>query len=221
MKKFLILYSFIVLLDLVFIDLFPLGRLVVKPLIVGSLLTHYIINVPKQHSFIILGLVFAMLGDVILLFDGSNYFKLGLGAFLIMQLCYIKYLKPFATKSPNKTQLFFMLMLLLTLLIFCGYMLLSEANEKYLVVIYALVLSLMGYFAILFPRKNKKISFVGVGALLFIFSDLVLGVNRFVHSIMFSEYLIMVLYCAGQYLIIHEIAMDAKAYWARKALKES
>lgn len=212
MKYFSLFFVLICTIDLVFIDVYPIGRLVSKPLIASSLLAYYIISLEKQHSFIILGLVFSILGDVFLLFTGDTVFKLGLLSFFVMQLCYINYLRKFVTKHKRPAQKIIVGILLLVTIGFNVIMYMHGVDIWWLIMIYSIVLFTMARMAILFPSA-KNISSIGVGAILFVSSDLLLAVNKFLTPIVFADYLVMVLYCIAQYLIISGITMDAVAYF--------
>ncbi len=215
MKYFYIIFALICIVDLAFIDLYPIGRLVAKPLIVSSLLCYYIISLEKQHSFIILGMVFAIIGDVFLLFSGDTVFKLGLLSFLLMQLCYINYLRKFRLKQSNTIHKVLILILFIVTLVFNTMIYINGVEIWMLIAIYSIVLLIMASLAILFPTKGG-ISGIGIGAVIFVLSDLILAIDKFLFPVVLSEYLVMITYCIAQYLIISGITKDAVAYFESK-----
>ena len=57
-------------------------RLLTKPLIVSSLLLYYIaVAGDHQQPLVMLGLIFALLGDIFLMFDYPMFFQMGLASF--------------------------------------------------------------------------------------------------------------------------------------------
>ncbi len=199
----------------------PHARMVIKPLICASLLAWYISRLPKQHSLMILGLTMAVAGDVLLLFETDLFFKLGLLAFLVMQLCYIGYLRQFKDKILGPTQKYLIGIVAICLLGFISAGFYYTIDALYLVLIYALVLGYMAYTAIQFPRLDKSISIIGIGAFLFMISDLILAINKFFTPFILAPYLIMITYMIAQFLIVKGIGDDAVHYFKVKALKES
>lgn len=88
-RKFLITFCFLVLFDLVCFIFIPQLTYFTKPLIVGSLLAHYIVSVPKQNHIYILALIFEMLAQVFLAFsknDTSYLFSLISSSIVILCL---------------------------------------------------------------------------------------------------------------------------------------
>ena len=64
-----------------------------KPLLMPLLFAWLLVAARGRMSaalrWLAVGLVFAWLGDILLMRDGDGSFELGLGAFLLMQICYI------------------------------------------------------------------------------------------------------------------------------------
>ncbi len=64
-----------------------------KPLLVPLLLAWLLVTrrgkLTNALRWLAVGLVFAWLGDLLLMFDGDLAFMAGIGAFLLMQICYI------------------------------------------------------------------------------------------------------------------------------------
>lgn len=182
-----------------------------KPLITLSLFGLLLFHTGLRGRFskrIGIGLIFGLAGDVFLLFDSFHelFFMAGLTAFLIGHLCYASafYLDFKLNKTAYKRQTknanigygFFSVLFLAGLWTHLG-------NMKIPVIIYALVISIMGIMAVnRFGRVNTlsfRLTFIG--SLLFVLSDSVLAINRFVYSFPFSGVIIMATYMAAQYLI--------------------
>jgi uncharacterized membrane protein YhhN len=87
-KGFTIFYLLVIIANLLFFTILTEYRMVSKPLIMGSLIGFYIGTVTKQSPSFILAMIFALLGDIFLMIDGDDFFLLGLGSFLIMQIGY-------------------------------------------------------------------------------------------------------------------------------------
>lgn len=93
-------YLVLVLIDIFAMYNYPGLRLISKPLIVSSLLIWYIMQTQEmQRPVILTALMFALIGDIFLLFDYPLFFQLGIAAFLIMQLCYINFFKSLLQKT--------------------------------------------------------------------------------------------------------------------------
>ncbi|MGV8920331.1 MAG: lysoplasmalogenase [Pseudomonas sp.] len=147
-----------------------------------------------------IGLLFSLLGDVLLAWP-ADLFVFGLGAFLCAHLAYLKaYLSDCRRLAP--------LALLFSLVI--GGVLLSILASHGLgpllipVTVYALAISAMLWRAL--ARLNSPVDkpsarLAAVGALLFVFSDSLIGINRFVVPFDAAPYLIILSYWLGQWAI--------------------
>ena len=91
-KYFPVVYVIIVLLDLVLMHLLPEGRWFSKPLIMISLIYLYAqVKDGAIDRMFFSAMIFALLGDVFLLVNKSNFFILGILAFMVMQVRYGQY----------------------------------------------------------------------------------------------------------------------------------
>jgi len=145
-----------------------------------------------------LGLIFSLLGDVLLAWPG-DLFVFGLGAFLVAHLAYLKaYLSDCRRLAA--------LPLLLALLI--GAVLLGILMSKGLgdllipVSVYALAISAMLWRALArlgstVPKRSALLA--AAGALTFAFSDSLIGIDRFVVKFAAAPYLIILAYWLGQW----------------------
>lgn len=173
--------------------------LLVKPLPVLALLGWLHDAPPGEYrSWIIIGLLFSLLGDVLLAWPG-DLFVFGLGAFLLAHLAYLKaYLSD--CRRPA-------LLALLVAVVIGGALLgilISHGLGPLLipVIIYALAISAMLWralarFGSAVPKRSALLA--GVGALTFAFSDSLIGISRFVVAFEAAPYLIIISYWLGQW----------------------
>lgn len=185
-----------------------------KPLIVLSLLGYYLLNSPFRSVIFILALVFCCLGDSLLLFQSGNemFFMLGLGAFLVAHIFYILSYRQYGLIQPgaetvgtHKMRLAFPVVLAGTGLVVV--LLPSLGPLKIPVMMYALILSLMVVGAIFRLGRTSAVSFWMVlsGALLFMVSDSLLAINKFLNPLPNASLWIMVTYCAALFFIVQGI----------------
>jgi uncharacterized membrane protein YhhN len=182
-----------------------------KPFIMLGLIGHYWVMATNRSNLFIMALAFCWIGDVLLIFDKINelFFIGGLLGFLVGHIIYI-FCYRMLRSSPSSKELLgsqkvrfsFPIILYGTGLVAILYP--SLAELKIPVMIYALAITLMAITALLrYGRTNtKSFVFVFVGALLFVFSDSVLALNKFKQPIANAGLLIMVSYCAAQFFIV-------------------
>ncbi|MBL0084917.1 MAG: lysoplasmalogenase [Saprospiraceae bacterium] len=199
--KFDYVFFFLVFLDLWAMHVYPGLRLLTKPLIVSSLLVYYVMNAgDHQQAVLLTALIFALLGDIFLMFDAPLFFQLGLGAFLVMELCYTSY---FSQQKEEMNALKWGLVggVVLVALLFNVFYHQSFGALKWPVLFYTLAISAMVVTAI---RQNSS-SLLFYGALLFMVSDLSLAYHKFVAAIPMSGVLVMLTYAFAQWLIVKGI----------------
>lgn len=201
-------FFFLVFLDLWAMHVYPGLRLLTKPLIVSSLLVYYIMKAADHQLAVILtALIFALIGDIFLMFDAPLFFQLGLGAFLIMQLCYTHYFsRQISGMNPYKWVISALVLTIAFLFNFWHHA--DFGDLKWPVLLYTLAICGMVITAI----RQKSSAWLMYGALLFMVSDLSLAFDKFVHKIPLSGILIMVTYAMAQWLILRGILYtEAKA----------
>ncbi|SCW97044.1 Uncharacterized membrane protein YhhN [Pseudomonas sp. NFACC05-1] len=173
--------------------------LLVKPMPVLALLGWLHDAPPSDYRrWVSLGLIFSLVGDVLLAWPG-DLFVFGLGAFLLAHLAYLKaYLSD--CRRPA--------LLPLALALGIGAMLLGVLVSNGLgsllvpVIVYGLVISAMLWRALArlgtgVPKRSAWLA--AAGALAFVFSDSLIGINRFVHPFHAAPYLIIISYWLGQW----------------------
>ena len=187
-------------------------RYATKPLIVLSLVGFMaFLNqlFGKFRKRILVGLLFALFGDVFLMFDGDNslYFMLGLTSFLLCHIFYIQAFNLDMKSAPHRKNKYF-LPASIVLAIFCGgffmYLRPNLGTLQIPVLFYCFILTLMVMLSI--GRWGKVESYgarlMTIGALLFLMSDGVLAYNKFVMSFENSSVLVMSTYMLAQYFIV-------------------
>jgi uncharacterized membrane protein YhhN len=172
----------------------------------------------RLSYFLSSGLFFAWLGDVLLLFADDNllFFIAGLGAFLLMQIQYIvRYRKKRLPERKPSFQLVFIrsgLPLFTAALFYYLAFPMLDFTLKIGVAIYALALAgMVTTAANRYGRSNgKSFWWVLIGATLFMVSDLIIGLNRFVQPIPYAGFWILLSYTLGQFLILSGLQAHSK-----------
>ena len=191
-------------------------ELLTKPMLVLSLLGYYLVNASFRSALFILALGFCCLGDSLLLFQHGDerFFMLGLGSFLIAHIFYILSYRQHGHSSDGavgtlKARLAFPVVLAGAGLVVV--LLPSLGALKVPVMLYSLVLTLMVVSAILRLGRTNAASFwmVFSGALLFMVSDSLIAINKFLNPVANASLWIMVTYCAAQLLIVEGIRRHA------------
>ncbi len=204
LKGFDYIYILIVLVDLYAIYYYPGLRMIVKPLIVSSLLIYYIQETGKmQQPIIMTALMFALIGDIFLLFDFPLFFQLGIAAFLIMQLCYISYFKRYFT-APKGNKLYYSIVAILAALIFNFLFFDKLGGYKIHVIVYSIAISIMVFMGINQSLSNS----IFIGSLFFLVSDFTLAFHKFVSpDLKFLPFIVMATYAIAQYMIVKGVSV--------------
>ncbi len=168
--------------------------LLVKPLPVLALLGWLHDAPPSEYRrWISLGLIFSLLGDVLLAWPG-DLFVFGLGAFLVAHLAYLK-----AYLSDCRRLAVLPLIIALGL----GILIANGLGPLLIpVIVYGLAISAMLWRALArlgtdVPKRSALLA--AAGALAFVFSDSVIGINRFVAPFHAAPYVIILSYWLGQW----------------------
>ena len=185
--------------------------LVIKVLIIPVLVMLFLTNLRPitnlNHRLMLAGLFFSWAGDLILEFSLRNeqLFIIGLISFL---LAHVMYLIVFF-KTPGKNIIFGHRIYLLIPVILYGtgliyYLYDNLADMRLPVILYAIVILTMLTGAINRMEKVNKTSYylVLTGAILFVFSDSVIAINKFSNPFHSARMIIMLTYVAAQFLIV-------------------
>jgi len=193
---------------------------VAKPFILLWITVYFLLNTHRESFrwLVILAFFFSWIGDLILMFAWKNdlFFFSGIGGFFLSQVTYIfafrKYkLEPgrsLLSRKPLWLLMFVLILGSIYWLIWPG----LEGIMKPVVFIYAL--SLVGMSIAAFNRYGRTdmrsfwITFSG--SLLFMASDSLLAVFKFLNDIPHGGFLVMVTYIAAQYLIMTGMAGKGK-----------
>ena len=189
----------------------PLLADVTKVLLMPLLLGH-VIALPNRKfigfNLLVIAILFCWAGDVLLMFTENNelFFLLGLAAFLIGHIFYMLTFNKMADKNSigKPLQPLFYLIPLLFALSLLIVLFPNLGEMKVPVIVYATVISLMCVAAMRRWQRTDTSSFVTVltGAVLFIFSDALIAINKFHTPFNSASLLIMITYIVAQYLII-------------------
>jgi len=205
--------------------------LIVKPLMMPALALYLYTAIKGKpirlfHKLIFGALFFSWLGDIFLMvtWSGDQLFLFGLAAFLIAHLLYIPAFRMVSDKENRPLLAARPYAAIPIILYFTGllYSLYTNGRQDFLdmqfpVILYALVIMTMVLTAL--NRKNRvpelSYSLVFSGALLFMFSDSLIALNKFTGSLegsaILTRILIMGTYAIGQYLIVEGCIRQDKA----------
>jgi len=192
----------------------PLLHYAVKPMFMILLMVYHWKQLSGLSSFfsktIQFGLLFSWIGDIALMFDEKIpiLFVVGLGAFLIAHLGYaaafVRNVKDSnSSLNVSKSALIALPFIAITSCFFY-YMKDGLPAELFVPVLaYTVVISVMGITAVI--RYNhvdaKSYKWILIGAILFILSDMVIAINKFVIDFDYDAILNMWLYLTGQFMI--------------------
>lgn len=186
-------------------------HLICKPMVMITLGIYYLLNAPYHRSTIVLlAIFFSFVGDTALMFESSHglFFVLGLVAFLIAHIFYILAYRQHqnegiadALQGIQKTRFAFPIVLAGTGLVVILYPTLGAL--RFPVMVYALVLVVMVLNGLFRYGRTTSKSFWMVfgGAILFMISDSLLAINKFLTPLTQGLF-IMGTYIVAQFLII-------------------
>lgn len=210
-KTFNFIFILLVLADLMtfqFLDL-PEIRFYTKPAIAGSLIVLLLVTpIGKQRlkNFILLALLFSLIGDILLLFTGKaeHYFLLGLLSFLLAHASYILAYVHRGYFDAAKVAWKGLLIIFYAILVYL-YIADSLGDRQPYVIAYIFILILLGLVALLRKSYVSRKSYLWVlaGAMLFILSDSLLAIETFKTVIPYGGVAIMITYAMAQWFLVH------------------
>jgi uncharacterized membrane protein YhhN len=188
-----------------------------KPLLISSLIFG-IRNLVFDGRGLLLGALLAsFLGDTILMFAdrGPLFFIFGLIAFLLAHLLYILLfvrITPAGKAFDKKKYRIGSLLVAVYLAIFLTYLMPYLGNMSLPVGIYGITISLMLILAWRYSLSisNPSDKMVILGAILFVCSDSILAINKFVNPVAGASILIMCTYITAQFLLVSGIIRSLK-----------
>jgi uncharacterized membrane protein YhhN len=196
----------------------PLVHLVCKPAIMFTLgLYYWMTQHSRQESKsvpLVVAIIFSCAGDVLLMLQQMNpdFFMVGLGAFLVAHVFYIfAYKQHQGVESTEELQglrkIRFALPIVLSGTGLITILYNHLGNLKIPVVIYACVLTYMVLVALFRFGKTNIVSFTMVfgGAILFMISDSLIAINKFLEPLSMANFWVMITYISAQFLIVSGI----------------
>lgn len=165
----------------------------------------------RSSAFLLAALLFSLGGDVLLMLPG-DYFIPGLASFLLAHLCYIVLFRQGVAWFPSRAGL--------ALVAACGlgmYLLvwdgLGNPVLRVAVAAYVAVITLMVSQAIGRARHmgQRHARWVALGAVLFMTSDSMIAIHKFLTPIQQASLWILGSYFAAQFLIVHGTRPGASA----------
>jgi uncharacterized membrane protein YhhN len=211
MKKISLVLYFIASAGILLAELIHVSWLYMlcKPFLMTSLLFYYLFSTdPVNRSrALVLAIVFSFAGDVMLM--QPTYFIEGLVAFLVAHVLYIFAYRQLqhdetinALQGLQRVRLAFPIVLAGTGLVVILYPALGSL--KIPVIIYATALTLMALNALFRFGRTSAASFWMVfgGAVLFMLSDSLLAINKFLSPLTMGGFFIMLTYMMAQFLIV-------------------
>jgi len=188
---------------------------ILKPLLMPTLIAGYFLlkshQLKKFDYFIITALFFGMLGDAFLMPFFDN-FMAGLGAFLMGHVFYLLAFspdikKPIHLNSQKKIRAAIGFLFYIFLVFILLQKLISTQQSPVLMVaigIYATVLFSVFLVALLRNNINKSsYDLILIGAALFLLSDGLLAINKFVADIPYSRLWVMGTYTSAQAFLMY------------------
>lgn len=177
---------------------FPLKTLlkIIPMLILVSLVVKSDVS-KSTRKLLLMGLLFSLMGDIVLTLPLANTLVLGIVFFLLAHIAYMTLFVK-GVKHVDKSIVLFIPILLLALY-FYKFILPFVGNLTIPISIYVFILTSMVFTAFLNFNQAK---FIVLGAVLFMSSDLILALNEFVYPSMQMRISIMITYYLAQFFIV-------------------
>jgi uncharacterized membrane protein YhhN len=187
-----------------------------KVFLMPLLTLFYFHSKEKPSKLVMGGLLFCWIGDVLLLMQNTPpFFILGLSSFLLAHFLYILGYRTHQWIKPTKTRKVILSLLLPVCIAGMGlivYLFPYLQEMKIPVLLYAILLTTMVLVSIFRDGKTTSQSFwlVFIGALLFMISDSLIAINKFINPLPWSGVQIMLTYLTAQALIVHGLIAHPK-----------
>ncbi len=203
--------------------------MITKPGLMLLLAIYFFNSVDKstQYGFVrttLWALFFSWLGDILLIFE--ELFIFGLGAFMFAQVFYIFAYKHAVIEVDNNRSTFIRRLFWSASLLFFGFILYylmypNLSGMEIPVAIYCFVIAMMGVMAA--QRNGRTVltsySLTFFGALLFLTSDTILGLNRFVAPIENGAFYVMLTYLFAQWFIVEGLIKHYRFLQSEDAIR--
>ncbi|MDE3253045.1 MAG: lysoplasmalogenase [Bacteroidota bacterium] len=190
-----------------------------KLLLIPALFTGWILPARKNgypvSNLVIMGLLFSLAGDTLLMLKGSLFFLLGMLAFMGTHICNGGYFFILIGKKLPAIKKLLPITVFLILLAGSIFLFLRPVLHEFTipVLVYMLLISGMAFLAAATGQVNSLHKIAAAwwipGALLFVFSDGLLAINLFwiKHSLL--DIPVMISYAAAQYLLVNGFVRSA------------
>lgn len=186
-------------------------EIIFKPLLMLSLIAIYFLSTRKVNLWLVAGLFFAFLGDVLLL-DQKKYFVFGIACFLVTHVLYIKLTIDFI-KNISFTRIVFSLIPYILYFLAIMYVVYDNLKDMLVPVVeFGLVISIFGSVAFINYQKQKtKANFLLLlSATFFVISDGFIVLNIYTEYSKILDFFVILLYITAQYLIVRAIILKDK-----------
>ena len=199
--KFTIFFILLMGLEIAGLTVIPTFHMVSKAMIMAGLVGFYITVEQRQNNAFLLGLILALLGDCFLLYETPDFFKIGLVAFLGMQLSYLAAFNRKRRIPKSKDYIISGAIATLGLGVL-AFLWKDLGDHRILVSIYIAAITLMAIYAYLRHPKLRGYTIILAGVILFMLSDGVLAYNKFTSEVPYGQIIVMLTYMVAQYLIV-------------------
>lgn len=203
LKLFTTIYFTISTLEIIFgSNHFQTGVFLTKPLIMISIMVFYFFQTQNQRSLqdklMLIAFFFSMLGDTFLMIKGEQNFMFGLGSFLITHLLYIFVF----SRNWLKIKVLYRILMLSFSIVMLLILKNNISNSLLFPIIgYMLTITIMAISAVERNTNPESFRLVLMGAILFVLSDSLIAIDKFVLPIPFPTIFIMGTYVLAQYWI--------------------
>lgn len=187
-------------------------EIVFKPLLMITLLVVYFISTKKVNLWLVLGLFFAFLGDVLLLADQS-YFVFGVASFLVTHVLYIKIIVGFLEKK-SFTRIVLSTIPYMSYFLTIMYVVFDNLKDMLIPVAeYGLVVSIYGAVTFLNyqQEKSKGNLLLFFSAMFFVIADGFIILNIYYEYNKILDFFVILLYIIAQYLTVKGLIVREKA----------
>ncbi len=166
------------------------------PALLSSFACFFIIKERSDALLMGTGFLFCMAGDIFLDLNRELYFVQGLASFLVGHIFFsILFILKFHYSLTNAVKAFFVLIYIIVL----ASVLLPHLGSLFIpVVAYMIIIGIMGLSAAFVKSKSP---YIFIGASLFVFSDSIIAVSKFLWPFKASLYFIMFFYFSSLFFI--------------------
>jgi len=186
-----------------------------KPFIllwIGGYFLMHAKNIDKKVvRLAVFAFIFSWFGDILLMFGEIDfvYFMIGLVSFLIAQIFYVFLFlrtinisgkKPFLKKKPYFLIGYIAFGLIIYIVLY------NHLDEVLKVAVFVYMVALLGMSSMALNRFGNghpiSFSYIFIGSILFVLSDSMIAINKFLAPIPYEGIFIMTTYISAQYLIM-------------------